>query len=162
MIYFATVKQLKQLVFWHFSYHPESNFNQSLNIGLVLLCYAVLDPMKGNDSSDCLLLCISCWQRLYLCFPIFRDITQGFLSMALGKDIIRGHKGLAIMVELRRQGQHHDQHSRAPNFVCDFKLAMTTPSLAQVDNMAQKIEGLVLLDEFTTRDMQAQLDEVSI
>lgn len=152
-IYIATINQLKNLIFWYHTSYQESRCNVSLNTGLVMLCYAVLDAAKGPDSRDYLLLCISCWQELYVCFPIFRDITQAFLSMAMEKEVISGREGETLMAEIRRRGQHHDPESQPPSFISDFKLAMTTPAQAGVNVIARKFEGLVLLDEYTTGGM---------
>ena len=148
-IYAATINQLKQLTFWYHSQYKEAQFTALFNTGLVMLSNALLNGLTSANWHEFFSLCVRCWQDLYVCYPIFHDIAQGFLTMALKNGLISGPEGENIMGELRRRGRHHNTADEATvTFISDFKLAMTSPGEAKIDVMARKFNELVLSNQF--------------
>lgn len=125
-----------------------------LNAGLL----AILSALISNESDApewwfYFMLCMRIYKELYVCFPIYKDITQGFLAMGLRNGVISSSEARELMEDLMKAGQHHktvDQVTRS--FTIDFDLALTDPDEAKAHNLAMKFDELALFDEVTSGD----------
>jgi len=59
------------------------------------------------------LLCIRCWQDMYTCYPIFRDVVRAHLAQALQGKALSPAEARSYAAELDRRGAHHYLSSSA-------------------------------------------------
>ena len=57
-------------------------------------------------------LCIQSFEDLYSLFPVFRTISEGFVSRAIQKDRISGGKARELLERLKKRGRHHQNKGK--------------------------------------------------
>ncbi|KAI4158631.1 MAG: hypothetical protein LQ342_007283 [Letrouitia transgressa] len=118
-------------------------------------------------------LSIRIYQDLYVCFPIYKHIVQGFLAMAMENDAITVSEARNIIEQFEEKGKHHKTSERVVgSFTIDFDLALTKPDDAKAHTLALKFHELSIFDQFTsgefvnqeveaTREMEEKITTVS-
>ncbi|KAJ0131397.1 hypothetical protein HZ326_25514 [Fusarium oxysporum f. sp. albedinis] len=150
-IYAASINQLKDLVFSYRANYPEASFTSYFNPGLFTLSLALLEDLQDPLWRYYFYICVRCWQDLYFCYPVFRDVAKAFLSMAMQKDAIAARETQELLQEIEQSAQHHAAANEAfTSFIFDPVFSIT--SEAQVHAMADRFEEMVLFNEFIERD----------
>ncbi|KAM0418945.1 hypothetical protein ACHAPT_012103 [Fusarium lateritium] len=150
-VYAASVNQLKDLVFSYRAHYPEASFTSFFNPGLFTLSLALLEDLQDPLWRYYFYLCVRCWQDLYFCYPVFRDVAKAFLSMAMQKDAIAAREAQDLLREIEQSGQHHTTAAEAfTSFI--FDPASDRAREAQVHAMADTFEEMVIFDELIDRD----------
>ncbi|PCD28602.1 hypothetical protein AU210_011161 [Fusarium oxysporum f. sp. radicis-cucumerinum] len=150
-IYAASINQLKDLVFSYRANYPEASFTSYFNPGLFTLSLALLEDLQDPLWRYYFYICVRCWQNLYFCYPVFRDVAKAFLSMAMQKEAIAARETQELLQEIEQSAQHHAAANEAfTSFIFDPVFSIT--SEAQVHAMADRFEEMVLFNEFIERD----------
>ncbi|EXL70934.1 hypothetical protein FOPG_13303 [Fusarium oxysporum f. sp. conglutinans race 2 54008] len=150
-IYAASINQLKDPVFSYRANYPEASFTSYFNPGLFTLSLALLEDLQDPLWRYYFYICVRCWQNLYFCYPVFRDVAKAFLSMAMQKDAIAAREAQELLQEIEQSAQHHAAANEAfTSFIFDPVFSIT--SEAQVHAMADRFEEMVLFNEFIERD----------
>lgn len=102
-------------------------------------------------------LCIAGGQANAGSYRAFGSVASGLLAMALQNGIINIRKAARVARELRELRRHHDAveelGKRAPGgWVVDQALAMTDPEAAAVDNLADRLQKLMVSDGVSMAD----------
>ncbi|QKD59106.2 uncharacterized protein FOBCDRAFT_144586 [Fusarium oxysporum Fo47] len=144
-------ERLKDLVFSYRANYPEASFTSYFNPGLFTLSLALLEDLQDPLWRYYFYICVRCWQDLYFCYPVFRDVAKAFLSMAMQKDAIAARETQELLQEIEQSAQHHAAANEAfTSFIFDPVFSIT--SEAQVHAMADRFEEMVLFNEFIERD----------
>ncbi|RGP64023.1 nitrate assimilation regulatory nira [Fusarium longipes] len=150
-VYAASINQLKDLVFGYRIRYPESLFTSFFNPGLFTLSLALLEDLRDPLWQYYFYLCVRCWQDLYICYPIFRDVAKAFLSMAMQKDAIAAREAQKLLRGVEQSGGHHPTAAEAfTSFI--FDPVSEKINEAQVHTMADRFDELVVLDELIEKD----------
>ncbi|EWY84386.1 hypothetical protein FOYG_11846 [Fusarium oxysporum NRRL 32931] len=150
-IYAASINQLKDLVFSYRANYPEASFTSYFNPRLFTLSLALLEDLQDPLWRYYFYICVRCWQDLYFCYPVFRDVTKAFLSMAMQKDAIPARETQELLQEIQQSAQQSAAANEAfTSFIFDPVFSIT--SEAQVHAMADRFEEMVLFNEFIERD----------
>ena len=97
------------------------------------------------------MLSMQMYQDLYVCFPVYENVMQGFLAMAMRSGAISGLEARGLIESLRERGTHHKASEQAVgSFTIDFNLAMTDPDKAKVHILALQFDELAIFDQFTS------------
>ena len=145
-VYAVSVNQLKDLVFIYRATYTEADFTSFFNTGLFTLSLALLEDIKDPSWQHYFYLCLRCWQDLYICYPIFRDVAKAFLSMAMEKSAISAHEAQRLLRGIEKSGERHIAAAEAfTSFL--FDPGSNRASEAQVHYMADKFEEMVVFDE---------------
>ncbi|CAG7559863.1 unnamed protein product [Fusarium equiseti] len=150
-VYTASVNQLKDLVFIYRARYAEADFTSFFNTGLFTLSLALLEDIKDPSWQHYFYLCLRCWQDLYICYPIFRDVAKAFLSMAMEKSAISAQEAQRLLRGIEQSGEHHAAPAEAfTSFL--FDPGSNRASEAQVHSMADRFEEMVVFDELINTD----------
>ncbi|KAF5715987.1 C6 transcription factor [Fusarium mundagurra] len=155
-VYAASVSQLKDLVFCFCAKYPQAAFTTFFNTGLFTLSLALLEDLQDQLWRYYFYLCVRCWQDLYFCYPVFRDVAKAFLSMAMQKDAIAAGEAQNLLQGINQTGEHHTTAEEAFTSVI-FDPVSDIVADAQVHAMADKFEEMVVFDELI--DANATLPE---
>ena len=100
-----------------------------------------------------LLLCLLCFQELYVRFPVYKTVVQGLLAITMRNGLMTSAEAQEIMERFPLIGRHH-QVSDEVNvaFTCDFRLALTAPDNAKLDALVQEFNELAVFDQYTWGD----------
>ena len=95
------------------------------------------------------LLCMRYCQELYIRYPVYRDIMQGFLALAIQNSKISSLEAMKFSTRFMRKGKHHNVlRGVGGDFTIDFGTAITKPDHASASVLAQQFKELTLLDEY--------------
>ncbi|KAF5694350.1 Aromatic peroxygenase [Fusarium denticulatum] len=150
-VYAASVNQLKDLVFSFCAKYPQAAFTTFFNTGLFTLSLALLEDLQDQLWRYYFYLCVRCWQDLYFCYPVFRDIAKAFLSVAMQKDAIAAREAQNLLQGIDQAGEHHTTAEEAfTSFI--FDPVSDRVAEAQVHAMADKFEEMVVFDELIDKN----------
>ncbi|TEA14931.1 Nitrogen assimilation transcription factor nit-4 [Colletotrichum sidae] len=151
-IHAASVKQLRDLVVNYRTHHLAGSITGFINPGLFTLSLALLEDRSDPLWRFYFVLCVRCWRDLYACYPVFRNVAQAFLSMAMQKDAFTASEAKELMEYIDDNGRHHAGGAEAfTTFIFDPSAGAV--GKLQIDAMARKFDEMVLFDEFTTGAM---------
>lgn len=119
------------------------------NLGLFTLSVALLENLEDPSWRLCFLLCIRCWKDLYFCYPIFRDIAQAFLSMAMEKGAMTSGEAQKVLEGLGEYGRHHTAPPADTTTTFIFDPTAEEPEASRVHTMALRFDEMVLFDQVT-------------
>jgi hypothetical protein len=163
-VFNASLDQLKCLALLYKIRTPSTQYATYVNTSLLHIANAALKEAGSSDATDpnpswrfYFMLCVRYWQDLYTGYPIYRDIAQAFLSMAVRDRAISGAEANTLMRELRARSHGHgadgettaDGKPASTRIIADFDLAAKNREEAQVAAMANKFEDVTLFNEFT-------------
>lgn len=97
------------------------------------------------------LVCMASCKDMITCFPVFKTLGQGLLSMAVRDGALTSSEASKLLGSLREAGNHRDGASGEylGEFFLDFNLAATAPEEAQAVAVARQFEDLTVFNEFT-------------
>ncbi|KAF4965674.1 hypothetical protein FSARC_6569 [Fusarium sarcochroum] len=149
-IFAASLNQLKRLALLYRSQQLPTSYMPYINISLLHIANTICKETKDPTSKFYFMLCIRYWQHLYIGYPIFGDIAQAFLTMAINNGLLSNREAKQLMVEVSGQGRHHELSHLgiSTSLIVDYDLAMTNRDEAGVQAVAQKFEEVALFDEF--------------
>ncbi|VTT73837.1 unnamed protein product [Fusarium fujikuroi] len=144
-IFSASLNQLKRLTLLY-----QIHYMPYINTSLIHIANTICKETNDPTLKFYFLLYIRYWQHLYISYPIFREIAQAFLTMAMNNGLITNREAKGLMAEVKEQGRHHElSHvGISTTLIVDFDLAMTNRGKADVQAVAQKFEEVALFDEF--------------
>lgn len=149
-VFDASVNQLKRLVFDYYFSYPQESYTAIFNVALVQLAYVSVKKDVDSDWRLYFLFCIRCWQDLYICYPIFLDTGQAYLSMALREGMLNTSEARSLVAELQQKGGHHEAIKElGTSCLADFDLAMISPDEATAHALAKKFDELAVLADLT-------------
>lgn len=152
-IFNASLNQLKQIIFEYYFFYPPESHSIVFNVALLQVATASLAKPSTSDSCRDFLFCVRCWQGLYICYPVFADILQAYLSIALRNGVLTTKEVEKLSMELRAKGGHHDKSMTATtSILVDFDLALTEPKEAQTHTLAERFTELSLFADLTEGD----------
>ncbi|KAK2023008.1 hypothetical protein LX32DRAFT_667681 [Colletotrichum zoysiae] len=141
-VHAASVNQLKNIVLYYRRTYPEPLFSLFWHSALLYLANAVLQevdvPGQNTEWHFYFRLCLTCYRTLCSGYRLVGEIVQSLLSMALKKGVMGAHEAAAMMKDFEIRGKHRrvpDQ--KMVSLVVDLYLAMTDPSAAYVEALAQ-------------------------
>ncbi|SCV35422.1 uncharacterized protein FFFS_04730 [Fusarium fujikuroi] len=149
-IFSASLNQLKRLALLYRTRQMPNSYMPHINTSLMHIANTICKETNDPTSKFYFLLCIRYWQHLYIGYPIFGEIAQAFLTMAMNNGLITNREAKGLMAEVKEQGRHHElSHvGISTTLIVDFDLAMTNRGKADVQAVAQKFEEVALFDEF--------------
>ncbi|SCN82036.1 uncharacterized protein FFE2_04914 [Fusarium fujikuroi] len=149
-IFSASLNQLKRLALLYRTRQMPNSYMPHINTSLMHIANTICKETNDPTSKFYFLLCICYWQHLYIGYPIFGEIAQAFLTMAMNNGLITNREAKGLMAEVKEQGRHHElSHvGISTTLIVDFDLAMTNRGKADVQAVAQKFEEVALFDEF--------------
>ncbi|KAF5542980.1 conidial development fluffy [Fusarium mexicanum] len=149
-IFSASLNQLKRLALLYRTQQMPNSYMPYINISLVHIASTICKETNDPTAKFYFLLCVRYWQHLYVGYPLFGDVAQAFLTMAINNGLITNREAKRFMAELKGQGEHHGLADAgiSTSLIVDFDLAMTNKEEANVQAVAQKFEEVALFDEF--------------
>ncbi|RYC81304.1 hypothetical protein BFJ63_vAg15801 [Fusarium oxysporum f. sp. narcissi] len=149
-IFSASLNQLKRLALLYRTQQMPNSYMPYINISLIHIANTICKETNDPTSKFYFFLCIRYWQHLYVGYPIFGEVAQAFLTMAINNGLITNREAKRLMAEVKGQGRHHGLADAgiSTSLIVDFDLAMTNRSEADVQAVAQKFEEVALFDEF--------------
>lgn len=149
-IFKASLNQLKRLALVSVLNFPPVLYCSLTGIATLHVAAAVLDDRSDPDWRSYFLLSMRINRDLYICYPVFKQITQGTLAMAIKTGAITSSEATSMMKQLEEIGKYHQtSESVVGSFMIDFKLALTNQTEAQAQAMALEFDALSLFDQFT-------------
>ncbi|KAK2009234.1 hypothetical protein LZ32DRAFT_620785 [Colletotrichum eremochloae] len=152
-IYAASVNQLCDLIGHYRANYPVDSFSCFIGPGLFTLGLALLEDRTEPMWRFYFLLCLQCWRDLYVCYPLFRNVAQTFLSIAMQKNAFTSTEAKELMEYIDNYGRHHAKGAEALTTFF-FDLSAGAVSEFHIDAMARKLDDMILFDEFTTGAME--------
>ncbi|KAK7571425.1 hypothetical protein V3481_018639 [Fusarium oxysporum f. sp. vasinfectum] len=157
MIFHILFHAVVTIIFRPFLLTPRSNRLMSLtSLDSHPKKYTLLDRALLEDLQDPLwryyfYLCVRCWQGLYFCYPVFRDVAKAFLSMAIEKDAIAAREAQDLLRGIDQSVEHHTTSVEA--FTSHiFDPASDRDGGVQMHAMADRFEEMVVFDELVDKD----------
>lgn len=149
-IFSASLNQLKRLALLYRTQQMPNSYMPYINISLIHIANTICKETNDPTSKFYFFLCIRYWQHLYVGYPIFGEVAQAFLTMAINNGLITNREAKRLMAEVKGQGRHHGLADAgiSTSLIVDFDLAMTNRGEADVQAVAQKFEEVALFDEF--------------
>ena len=94
-------------------------------------------------------LCMRYCQELHIRYPVYKNIMQGFLAMAIQNSKISSLEAMSISTRLKKKSRHHNAlRDIGGLFTIDFNTALIKPDHASARVLAKRFHELTLLDEY--------------
>ncbi|CAG7558172.1 unnamed protein product [Fusarium equiseti] len=151
-VYAASVSQLKDLVFSFCLKYSEAAFTAYLSHGLYALSRALLEDLQDPLWRYYFYLCVRCWQDLYFCYPVFRDVAKAFLSMAMEKDAIAAREAQDLLRGIDQSVKHHTTSVEAFTSHIFDHVSSRDGGVVQMHTIAARFEEMVVFDELIDKD----------
>jgi hypothetical protein len=163
VIYSASMKQLKHLVYIHHTRALSLPTKCWFNTAILQVSNEVIkNAAHDSDWHFYFRLCFAFWKNAYRSYRPFRLIAQASLASALQSGALRGEDASAMMDEISRVGKHHVASDEAViSGLIDFDLATRSINDAKMVTLARQFDELLMFDELTTGDMNAVAESLS-
>ena len=148
VVFNASINQLKRIVFDFYFMWPKELHTAWFNVALLQVANTCLRSQSCGDWRLYFLLCVRCWEDLYINYPIFEEILMAYLSIALRNGLFTTQEAESLRQELTAKGSHHTGPARA-NFLADLELGMTDPAEADSRVLADRFDELRLFVDVT-------------
>lgn len=140
-IFWASVRQLRQLILYHPLVHKSAAYSIWWHVGLLHVANASLEAPKDSQSQFFFLLCMISYHKLSASFPITRSIMRGLLTAAVAKGIVTD--GMARALQQQFQEDSLRTSLLEGSFVVDFGLATKDPQSARAATLAKQFDLVV-------------------
>lgn len=141
-IFWASVRQLRQLVLYHPLVHKSAAYSIFWHTGLLHVANASLEAPQDPQAQFFFLLCLISYHKLSASFPIMRSIMRGLLAAAVAKGIITDWMARAL--QQRFQEDSLRTSILEGSFMVDFGLAAKDPQSARAAALAKQFDLMVL------------------
>ncbi|KAI9152237.1 Notoamide biosynthesis transcriptional activator notL' [Paramyrothecium foliicola] len=149
----ASMNQMKRLILRYRLDHAHAICSTHANFGLLQVSNAKPTVLHDSDWRFYFSLCLNYYQDLYVRYPVYKDVLQGFLAKAMDEEMLSSREASAFMNSMRKIGAHHEAlHQATALFTIDFNMAMTEPDKAQANALARKFDELAIFYEVTEGD----------
>ena len=138
-VFWASVRQLRQIVVYHPLVHSSSVYSIFWHTGLLHVINASLEAPTHPQSQFFFLICIISYHKLSESFPITKAIIRGLLGVAAAKGIITD--AAARNIEERLQHDLWQVRTLEGSFVLDFGLALKNPKSSHAAELAKQFES---------------------
>jgi hypothetical protein len=119
------------------------------SLAILTISGAAINEENDSTSHFYFLLCARYCEELYIRYPVYKDILEGFLALAIDSAAISATEAMTISTELRVKASHHDMRGEAAgSFTIDFKSALEDRQTANAQFLAQKFVELTLFEQF--------------
>ena len=146
----ASVAQLRHIITVYRLNCESSAYSILWHTALIYVTNAILDgDMQENEHLD-LLSCIYAYEILARSWRVAAAIAKSLLSLAMQKSKMSSHTARHILHDLKNDRLDVFFGEIRATFMADLNLALTDPSSATVEYLAQQFEDNVLLKEYTT------------
>ena len=137
-IFWASVRQLRQLVLYHPLVHKSAAYSIFWHTGLLHVANASLEAPKDPQSQFFFLLCMLSYHKLSVSFPIIWSIMRGLLAAAVTKGIVTD--GMARALQQRFQENSLRTSILEGSFMVDLELAVRDPRSARAAALAKQFD----------------------
>ena len=145
----ASVAQLKHLISNYRLNYTSSGYTILWHTALIYVANAILSGNKVKNWYSDLLICIYAYESLGRSWRVATYIVKGLLSLAIEKSDMSSRTARRILNDLE---ERHPGQCLGPiraTFMADLNLALSDPSSATVERLAEQFEDNVLLKDFT-------------
>jgi hypothetical protein len=147
-VFDASINQLKRLLL-HRMNHPTTICGTQFSVAIITVSTAILDNDADPEWHFYFLVCMRYCEELYVSYPVYKEIMQGFLALAMQKSKISSLEAMQISTRLKEKGKRHTiPRDSNLDFTIDFNTAITQPDHASAGVLAQQFMELMLLDEY--------------
>ncbi|KAG6990450.1 Nitrogen assimilation transcription factor nit-4 [Fusarium oxysporum f. sp. raphani] len=164
--YKASINQLKRLIVVYRKNYMSSTYTMLWHTGLIHVANANLGDTKDPAWRFYLFFCIQCYGRLRQAYRFAEAIGRSLLSMALQQGDLPASEARHIMEQYEENQLINPSYDIRATFMADLNLAMTNPSEASVESLADRFEDIAIFQEFTnaggsSEDEQIESDDNS-
>jgi len=143
-----------------------STYTMLWHTGLIHVANANLGDTKDPAWRFYLFFCIQCYGRLRQAYRFAEAIGRSLLSMALQQGDLPASEARHIMEQYEENQLINPSYDIRATFMADLNLAMTNPSEASVESLADRFEDIAIFQEFTnaggsSEDEQIESDDNS-
>lgn len=102
--------------------------------------------LRDPDRRAHFLLALANCGDMFTCFPVFRSIGRGLLTMAMRDGLLNSQDAKSLAAALEARGAHHGVSTKQPAgaFTIDFSLATRDYENAQAVAMAKQFDEISL------------------
>ncbi|EXK24052.1 hypothetical protein FOMG_19203 [Fusarium oxysporum f. sp. melonis 26406] len=147
--YEASANQLKRLVVIYRKNYASSTYTMLWHTALVHIANAILGDKKSPDWRFYLLFCIQCYGHLRQAYRFAEAIGRSILSMALEQGNLSASEARRLMEQFEENRLSNPSEDIRATFMADLNLAMTDPTEASVESLANRFENIALFREYT-------------
>ncbi|KNB17877.1 hypothetical protein FOXG_22087 [Fusarium oxysporum f. sp. lycopersici 4287] len=116
---------------------------------LVHIANAILGDKKSPTWRFYLLFCIQCYGHLRQAYRFAEAIGRSILSMALQQGNLSASEARRLMEQFEENQLTNPSEGIRATFMADLNLAMTDPTEASVESLAERFENIALFREYT-------------
>ncbi|RFN50197.1 nitrogen assimilation transcription factor nit-4 [Fusarium flagelliforme] len=129
--------------------YMSSTYTMLWHTGLIHVANANLGDTKDPAWRFYLFFCIQCYGRLRQAYRFAEAIGRSLLSMALQQGDLPASEARHIMEQYEESRLINPPYDIRATFMADLNLAMTNPSEASVESLADRFEDIAIFQEFT-------------
>ncbi|KAF1975215.1 hypothetical protein BU23DRAFT_458985 [Bimuria novae-zelandiae CBS 107.79] len=157
-IFAASVHQLKAIIIEYTSQHPAAAHHLYWHTALLYVFNAVVKDQTNPHWQFYFWLCLDCYSKLYICFPVMEGIVQSLLAIAVKYGAMTKTNAVSAMQDRfyrdgagkrarRRRGEPRE--GQRGTWMVDLDLAVRDRDAADVHTLIAKFEDMDMFDEFT-------------
>ena len=121
-VFQASLNQLKDLLIVCTLEHRSLLNSMFINTAIVHVSSAMLSESADPSWREWFLICMKMYQDLYVCYPLFLNVIQGYMSMALKVGALTTQEAAEIIEATKARGRHHqDINAPIALFTIDFE-----------------------------------------
>ncbi|KAH7247419.1 uncharacterized protein BKA55DRAFT_739434 [Fusarium redolens] len=158
--YKASVNQLKRLIVVYRKNYMSSTYTMLWHTGLIHVANANLGDTKDPAWRFYLFFCIQCYGRLRQAYRFAEAIGRSLLSMALQQGDLPASEARHIMEQYEENRLINPPYDIRATFMADLNLAMTNPSEASVESLADRFEDIAIFQEFTNAGGSSEDEQI--
>ncbi|EXK23545.1 hypothetical protein FOMG_19693 [Fusarium oxysporum f. sp. melonis 26406] len=150
--YKTSVNQLKRLIVIYRENYSSSTYTMLWHTALVHVVNAILGDTKDPAWRFYLFFCIQCYGHLRQAYRFAEAVGRSILSMALQQGNLSASEARRLMEQFEENRLSDPSEDIRATFMADFNLAMTDPTEASVESLADRFENIALFQEFTNTE----------
>ncbi|KAM4062337.1 fungal zn(2)-Cys(6) binuclear cluster domain-containing protein [Hirsutella rhossiliensis] len=149
-VFAASLNQLKHLALVFRYTFACAMYAAFWHVALMYIANAVIQDTEDPQWRGYLMLCLDGYGDLFGAFPVAGAIAKSLLSMALRLSVVTSSEARVLMAGIYEKGAHHPSTEQiSASFVVDLDLAVTDRAAAELANLNNSFDDLVMFQEFT-------------
>ncbi|KAI9170621.1 pantothenate transporter liz1 [Paramyrothecium foliicola] len=158
-VFHASIAQLKRILLLRLRQPAYKIYCSMYSLAILTVSSAVINEQADPASRFYFLLCARHCEELYIRYPVYKDILEGFLALAIGSSVISTTEAMTILNALRAYASHHEPKGEtAGSFTIDFKSALEDRQTASAQALAQKFNDLTIFEQFVEEEQASAED----
>jgi hypothetical protein len=118
------------------------------SLAILTISSAVINEQADSTSHFYFLLCARYCEELYIRYPVYKVILEGFLALAIDSGAISATEAMTISNKLRANASHQEMKGGITgSFTIDFKSALKDQKTASAQALAQKFHDLTIFEQ---------------